>query len=408
MRNPYRKIFAAACAATLSVVLVATGSPAVAAPADDLQAGLDRITAAGMVGTFAEVRDGNGRWSRASGVADLDTNRKIRPTYQHRVGSITKTFTAVALLQLVGEGRLDLDAPVGRYLPDLGREGVTVRMLLNHTSGIGNYTNAIFATPEQLLAGQTRTFQPRELARIGLDMSPTNAPGERHVYSNTNYILAGLILEKVTRLPAALEISRRVIWPTGLWQTYFPGRTPRILLPHAKAYVPWSETELRDFSTFNMSWAWMAGELVSTTADVNRFYRALLTGKLLRPAELAEMQKTVPFVPEYPEAGGYGLGLYNNVLPCGTVWGHDGQVFGHNAISLHSPDGMRQFTLMQNMTHYQLPGQPDPITQALVNTLVTALCGTNSAGPSTLRSEQPVQLFTPAIDAAPRFTSATD
>lgn len=409
MRNSYRGVFAAACAVTMSVVLVATGSPAVAAPpGDELQAGLTSMTDAGMAGTFAEVRDGKDRWQGASGVADIATNRKVRPGYQHRVGSITKTFTATALLQLVGERRLDLDAPVSRYLPDLGRDGVTVRMLLNHTSGIGNYTNALFSTVESLEENRRRTHDPRDLARLGLDMPSTNEPGARFSYSNTNYVLAGLILEKVTGRPAAWEISKRIILPLGLWQTYLPGRTTHILLPHSKGYIPWSATELRDFSVYNMSWAWTTGELVSTNGDLNKFFRALLTGKLLRPAQLAEMQTTVPFVEEFPEYGGYGLGLYSNALPCGMVWGHDGVVWGYGAISLHSPDGAKQFTLMQNVTHYQVPGQPDPIAQALVNTMVTALCGPDTAGPSTLRSGQPVRLFTPAHESAPKFTPATN
>jgi D-alanyl-D-alanine carboxypeptidase len=157
----------------------------------------------------------------------------------------------------------------------------------------------------------------------------------------------------------------------GLWGTYFPGTDPVIRGPHGGAYVPWPDGKLRDFSVYNMSWAWAAGELISTAHDLNRFYRALLTGRLLRPALLAEMQATVPVGAGF----GYGLGLFFVELPCGKVWGHDGGVIGHTTISWHSPDGSRQVTLAENMNFYAPPGQPHPIDIARANFLVEALCG---------------------------------
>ena len=350
-------------------------------PGSELQAALNRVTDAGMVGAFAEVRDDRATWRGATGTADLRTDEPMRPGLQHRIGSITKTFVATTLLQLVGEGRISLDAPVGTYLPDFAVDGVTVRMLLNHTSGIGSYDRVVFATPEDVERHRHTTFDPRELARIGLAMPPTNVPGAKHAYSNTNYILAGLLLEQVTGRPAQLEIYRRIIRPLGLWQTYFPGANTRIVGPHAKGYVPWYGGELRDFSVYNMSWAGTAGELISTPSDLNQFYRALLDGRLLRPAELAQMRTTVPLDPTRPAIGSYGLGLVELALPCGTVWGHDGIVLGHSALSLHSPDGRRQVTFAANLTHYAVPGQPDPISAATVGFAVTALCGSTD-GPT--------------------------
>jgi D-alanyl-D-alanine carboxypeptidase len=381
-----RKLLLAACGAALTAAtLVAAATPAGAAtttgrepgslPDTALRATLHKITEAGLPGVFAEVRDGNDTWRGASGVADIDTNRPMRPDFQHRVGSITKTFVATALLQLVGERRVALDAPVGRYLPDFAVDGVTVRMLLSHTSGIGSYDRVLFTTGEDAERHRYTSFDPRELARIGLGMPRTGAPGAQWSYSNTNYILAGLVLEEVTGQPAAQEITRRIIRPLGLRQTYFPGPTTRITGPHAKAYLPWYDGSLRDFSRYHMSWAWTAGELVSSTADLDRFYRALLGGRLLRPAELTHMRATVPMDPANPARGGYGLGLYWLASPCGPAWGHDGQVFGHSTISLHSPDGRRQVTVAQNLTHYQVPGQPDPIGAATTEFLLTGLCG---------------------------------
>ncbi len=368
--------------ATVALVVVgATAAPAAAATDDAvLQSALDRITAAGMPGTFAEVRDGRSTWRGASGVADVATGRPTRPGFQHRVGSITKTFVATTVLQLVAERKISLDAPLGRYLPEYARDGVTVRMLLNHTSGVGNYTEVLFADAATAVERyRTETVPPRELARIGLSMPPENAPGAAHSYSNTNYVLLGLIIEKVTHRPAALEVTRRLIRPLGLRGTYFPGTHPHIAGPHSRGYIPWFEGELRDFSVYNMSWAWMVGDLVSTTADLDRFFRALLSGRLLRPAELAQMRTVVPWDPASPESGGYGLGIYSVALSCGLVWGHDGLVPGYRTFSWHSPDGTRQATVAQNMTHYQAPGEPDPILGATVEFLDLALCGGTSA-----------------------------
>lgn len=362
---------------TTMLVLIAASPSVAASPETGLKTALDRITAAGMPGSFAEVRRPTAR--AASGLADVNTGRPMRPDLKHRVGSITKTFVATTVLQLVGERRIVLDAPVSRYLPEYEIPGITVRMLLNHTSGIGDFDTVIFQTPEDLLAHRDTTFTPRQLARIGLDAPRTNPPGARWSYSNTNYVLAGLIIERVTHRPAAFEVSRRVIWPLGLRDTYLAGSTSHIYGPHAKAYIPWYEGELLDFSVYNMSWGWMLGDMVSTTHDINRFFHALLSGKLLRASELAQMQTTVPFDPAVPQGGGYGLGLMNIPFPCGQVWGHDGLVFGHSAISLHTADVSRQVTIAQNMTHYTLPGLPDPIGEATFLLLLESLCPNASA-----------------------------
>ncbi|WP_422774564.1 serine hydrolase domain-containing protein [Plantactinospora sp. WMMC1484] len=352
-----------------------------------------------MPGVFAEVRDGRATWRGASGVADVTTGRPMRPDLLHRVGSITKTFVATALLQLVAERRLVLDAPLRRYLPRLAPDGVTVRMLLDHTSGINDYDHVIFGTVESIEKYQHTTIRPRELVEIGLGQEPTNPPGARHSYSNTNYILAGLLLERITGRPATVEVRRRVLRPLGLWRSYFPGTDPTIDGPHSAGYVPWVGGTLQDFSVYNMSWAWTAGALVSTTTDLNRFFRALLGGRLLRPAELAQMRRTVPADPSVPEGTGYGLGLLSLPLPGGLVWGHDGVVLGHHTMSLHSPDGRRQVTVALNATHYWVPGQPDPISEALFRFILTAF-GEPTAGRRTLTGRAGHGLLTPAPGTA--------
>ncbi|MEV4758158.1 serine hydrolase domain-containing protein [Micromonospora sp. NPDC049559] len=387
-----RTIRAAACGtALLAVLVMAGGTPASAAPppplpAEALAAGLQQVRDAGMPGVFAEVRDGKQVWRGARGYADVTTRRAMLPGFQHRIGSISKTFLATTLLQLVGEGRLTLDAPFGDYLPEYAIDGVTVRMLLNHTSGIGDYDSVLFQSGEDIERIRSVTYPPDEVARIGLGAPRTGAPGESYAYSNTNFVLAGLILERVTGRPAAEEMTRRIIRPLGLYQTYFPATSTTIVGPHSAGYIPWYDGELRDFSEYNMSVFWGAGDVVSTSADLDTFFRALLRGKLLEPAELAEMRTTVPMDPAFPDAAGYGLGLYWVTLPCGQVWGHDGLVFGHSTISWHSPDGRRQATIAENMTHYALPGQPNPITDATFEFLVTALCGTPAPAPTAARA----------------------
>jgi D-alanyl-D-alanine carboxypeptidase len=329
-----------------------------------------------MLGLQAEVRDGAATWQGASGVAEVANGRPVRPGYRHRVGSVTKTFVAATVLQLAGEGRIELDRPVGQYLPDVvpGDVGarVTVRMLLNHTSGIGDFFYGLFTEPDEVERRRYVTVSPRRIVETGLAAPRTGEPGARFAYSNTNYAIAGLLLERVTGHPAAFEVSRRIIWPLGLWQTYFPGINPHIFGPHAHGYVVWSgPTDLRDFTEYNMSWAWMLGDLISTPADLDRFYRALLTGKVLRPAQLAQMKTTVP------EGGGlaYGLGLESLQLPCGVFWGHTGRVFGYQTYTFHSEDGARQTTLAENQSHEDNP-QAD---QARIAFAIAGLCGPTAA-----------------------------
>ena len=364
--------------------LLAPSGAAVAAPADPrgalLQEQLDAVHAAGMPGAFAEVREGRRTWTPATGVRNVATGEPVRDGLRHRVGSITKTFVATTVLQLAGERRIALDAPIGRYLPRLVPAGVgrtvTVRMLLNHTSGIGDYDSELIRTEDDLIVMGRTTYRPVELARIGLAAAPTHAPGTAWSYSNTNYVLAALIIEKVTGHSYRAEVSRRILKPLQLRDTYFEGAEPFIRGPHMRAYVPWTDGELRDFTRYNMTWAWAAGEMVSTAHDLNVFYRALLTGRLLPPGLLAEMKRTVVQDPEQPEAGGYGLGLYWVDLGCGRFWGHDGGVIGHQTVSWHSADGRHQVTYAQNMAFYQTsPTEPHPIDVATGRFLVTALCG---------------------------------
>ncbi|WP_030668292.1 serine hydrolase [Streptomyces rimosus] len=397
---------AVAVALALTATAAAPASAATPAPAShnpvtkgldrkDLDRSLAAIHSAGMYGVYSAVRDGKDEWRGAAGVADIDTGRPVRSQMEHRIGSITKTFAAVGILQQVARDRIELDAPIARYLPgvvpgDLGRR-ITVRMLLNHTSGIGDYIPGAFPSlrrldPQSIDDNRFRHFSPLELVRYGLAEPRTGEPGAVHVYSNTNYVLAGLILTKVTGQDAEKYLTRHVIRAAGLRHTYFP-RTPYIEGPHAKMYesLYGRIDPPRDYSVYDMSWAWALGSLVSTTADLNQFYRALLTGKLLAPAELREMQTTVPVRDATGRVQGYyGLGLAAQDLPCGRFWGHSGAVFGAGTYALTSQDGRRQVSLGINLMKYQRldadPSQSHPVDAALNTHIVQALCGKATAG----------------------------
>ncbi|BFU44643.1 serine hydrolase domain-containing protein [Krasilnikovia sp. MM14-A1004] len=392
-----RRAFVVLIAAT---ALTAPAAATAAGPGTDpfgqlLQQQLDAVHAAGMPGAFAEVRDGRRTWTPTAGVIDIATGEPVRDGLRHRIGSISKTFLATTVLQLAGEHRIGLDTPIGGYLPKLvptavGRK-VTVRMLLNHTSGIGDYDTALASTVRDLVRLGRTTYTPEQLARIGLAAPPTGAPGDAFSYSNTNYVLAGLIVERVTGHSYRAEITRRILRPLALRDTYFEGADPLIRGPHLHAYVP-VYGKLHDFTRYNMSWAWGAGEIVSTAHDVNTFFRALLTGRVLSSGLLAQMRTTVPFDPAHPEAGGYGLGIFSMRLPCGLFWGHDGGTIGHQTLTLHSPDGRRQLTYAHSMAFYQKsPTEQNPIDVAIARFVTTALCGPQ---PATLAAEAGVTLRT--------------
>lgn len=406
--SPRRRIRLAgtATAALLALTVPATASAATASPtasdgpaataASAPRTGLDRAALdrtlkafhdAGMYGAYSAVRDGAEEWQGAAGVADVGTQRPTAPGMRHRIGSVTKSFTAVAVLQEVGKGHIELDAPIGRYLPDLvpGERGraITVRMLLNHTSGIGDYSAAIFATPNSMEENRFHQFAPRELARLGLKAKPLGKPGEAHHYANTNYVIAGLLLRKVTGESPEAYITEHVIRKAGLRHTYFP-RSPYITGPHAKMYEAayGGYNPPRDFSVYNMSWVSTAGSLISTMDDLNRFYRALLGGELLAPAQLRQMKTTVP-VPGSKMR--YGLGLFRTTMPCGEFWGHNGLVPGAMTWSLSTEDGRHQMSLGFNLTRYQKldgnnhPEDDGPIDVAMSAHILQAVCGKSSS-----------------------------
>jgi D-alanyl-D-alanine carboxypeptidase len=304
-----------------------------------LQEQLDGVVEAGSPGVVGLVRTGERTWQGASGLADLRAERPARAGDRFRVGSVTKSFVATLALQLVGEGRLGLDDNLERWLPGLvpGGEKITVRQLLNHTSGLYNYTDDLPEPP--------RRFRPRDLVAMATGHKPLFAPGTQFSYSNTNYILAGMIVERVTGDPLADQLQRRIFQPLGLGDTQLPTTQRALGGPHARGYAPpdkdWQVSDgparLVDVTEMDTSWGWAAGAMVSTTADLAHFYQALLGGQLLPPELLKQMRTTVD-ASQLGHGTRYGLGLEVLRLGCGVeLWGHGGSLEGYQTTAFSTP-----------------------------------------------------------------------
>ncbi|MEW2392425.1 serine hydrolase [Streptomyces venezuelae] len=338
---------------------------------DTVQRGLNALVRAdGLPAALASVKGPGGRGRMyTAGVGDLATGAAVPRDGQVRIGSNTKAFTAVVVLQLVAEGRIRLDDTVDTYLPGVvrghGIDGrkIKVRQILQQTSGLPNYTKGDL---------RPRYYEPRELLDIALEYESEFDPGEDWAYSNTNYVLAGLIVEKVTRHSIAEEIDRRIIKRLGLRHTYFPApRDATIREPHPKGYLQEAPgAPLRDITELDPSWTWAAGQLISTNSDVNRFYAALLTpGRLLPEPQLDQMRTTVA-ADYFGKGARYGLGIVSRPLSCGGLyWGHGGSYPGYETRGGVTEDGRRAVNVAVTM-------QPtDKAVMTHVDEVVdTALC----------------------------------
>ncbi|MFI6147691.1 serine hydrolase domain-containing protein [Streptomyces sp. NPDC051109] len=339
-----RALHAAAGVAVGVMTLAALAPPAASASSrpDAVQQSMNALVRDdGMPAALASVKDRDGRTrTYTAGLGNLATVAPVPVDGQVRIGSNTKTFVAVVVLQLVAEGRMDLDADVDTYLPGLVRgEGIDgrhirVRHLLQQTSGLPNYSN--------YLGDDVRYYTPRELLGTALKHPAEFAPGKSWKYSNTNYVLAGLIVQKVTGRPLAEQIDRRIIKPIGLRHTYFPAPGDAgIREPHPHGYYRESaDAPLRDITEIDPSWGWAAGQMISTNSDLNRFFTALLAGRLLPSAQLAQMRSTVPAEATFGPGSRYGLGLVSRPLPCGGLsWGHGGSFPGYETRGGATDDG---------------------------------------------------------------------
>ena len=366
-----------ACLATAALV----AASAAAKPTDTagnngtgLQQDLDALVAAGAPGAILFVRDGSRTVQLAAGLSDIAQQTPIAAGDHFKIASLTKTYTATLVLQLVGEGKLSLDDTVQRRLPGVVPNGskITIRQLLNHTSGLSDFE----ADPRYLkpyLAGNFAYYwSPRQLVRIGVSLKPLFAPGRGWSYSNTNYVVAQLIVERVTGRTLGAELKRRIFLPLHLGQTTYPTK-PGLPSPYAHGYMLLGDPPLTDVTGLSPSLAPGSGGIVSTVRDVADFYRALLSGRLLKHAQLQAMKTTVSERTGKVVASGpgYGLGIGRTGSSCGG-WGHTGELPGYEVSTAFSENGRRQAVLMMNQDATTLA---KPVFALYNQLLEKAFCG---------------------------------
>ncbi|WP_330309516.1 MULTISPECIES: serine hydrolase domain-containing protein [unclassified Streptomyces] len=361
-------------------------SAALAAPDD---AGLRKVLRAaltqGAPGAMARIDDNGTVHRLTEGVADRASGRAISTNDRFRVGSVTKSFSAVVLLQLVDEGKLKLDHSVNSYLPGLLPDnGITVRHVLSHRSGLYDYTNDMFAhTVPGFEAVRNKVFSYRDLVKLSLKKPRTNAPGAAYAYSNTNFVVAGMLIEKLTGHSVGTEYKKRIFTPLNLTNTFYVHPGTAIPGTHAKGYLTPDEAgaALVDSTKQTASWAQSAGAIISTTHDLDTFFSALIRGKLMSGTQLTQMQKWTTV----NSTTSYGLGLRRRTLSCGvSVYGHTGTVQGFYTYAFTSKDGKRSVSALANTSNNT------NVLNTMYGTLESAFCG-KSATKAATRSAAPLE-----------------
>jgi D-alanyl-D-alanine carboxypeptidase len=301
-----------ACAAA-SLLVGAAGSasrgiPPVAAVAQELARG-------GATSVIVLVSDRGHDFVATAGASHP------RPSQRFRIGSITKTFTASLVMQLVDQHGLRLNDTMARYLPGVVPDGanITIRDLLQHESGLANFTDYGSWLAK---ADSSRSLRPIDTLRFAASQPLLFRPGTQWSYSNTNYIALGLIIEKVTGRSFRTELTQRILRPLKLTATELP----------ATRTLPY----LHDVG-YNPQLAWAAGAIVSDAEDLSRFFAALLSGRIFSKAAVARMEQAVPANTVFGLWQADGLGIFSSRLRCGHFWGHDGAILDYATIVEASP-----------------------------------------------------------------------
>jgi D-alanyl-D-alanine carboxypeptidase len=351
----------------------------------DLQRDLKAVVAAGAVGVQARVTGERGSLVATAGLGDIRTKRPVPSNGYFRIGSSNKAFVATVVLQLAGEGKLALDDTVDRWLPGLIKERggnerkTTIRNLLQHTSGIVDdypYPTAIGSSREYRRHWQD-TFTPQRVIARAMRHKPAFAPGKGWRYSNTGYAMLGLIIQKATDRPWYVEVKKRILDPLGLKHTRWPAGSASLPQPHAQGYTVFRSGEGFIDTTRHRD-ADASGGLISTTADLDRFFNALLDGELLSAEQLAEMRTTVPVSKEirrfWPRAR-YGLGLVQRPLACGgTYLGHGGDILGFTTRTGVTADGERSVVISVSTQRYDSETRARRLEAAVDRLIDRALC----------------------------------
>ncbi|MFI5671749.1 serine hydrolase domain-containing protein [Streptomyces sp. NPDC051704] len=274
---------------------------------------------------------GRGVYEKSFGVADKQTGTPMKSDLYSRIGSVTKTFTVTGLLQLVDQGKVGLDDPISRYVSGVpGGDSITLRQLADMRSGLFDYT-----TDKKWLDGVRadphRAYTPRQLLDVAFGHPPNFKPGAKWEYSNTNTILLGMLVEKVSGQSLADYLREHVFAPLKLNATSLPGDSA-MPDPHAHGYTDFTpKGTVADATNWNPSWAWAAGAVISDLDDLHTWAPALADGRLLTPRTQAERLRTLP-IGAVPGAS-YGLGIldFNGWL------GHNGELPGYETIAAQLP-----------------------------------------------------------------------
>ncbi|MFI6284025.1 serine hydrolase domain-containing protein [Streptomyces sp. NPDC051018] len=307
---------------------------------------------------------GKGSYVRSFGVADKATGAPMEHDLYMRIGSVTKTFTVTALLELVDRGKVGLDDPIGKYVdgvPD--GDTITLRQLAGMRSGLFNYTmdQDFF---KAFTGDPSRPFTPRELLDYSFRHPVRFPPGEKFEYSNTNLILVGLVVEKAGGLPLSEFIRRNVLDPAGLPHTLFPTGAG-FPAPHAHGYTDQTASgEVEDATDWNPSWGWAAGAMISDLRDLRSWAHTLATGTLLTPGTQAQRLKTGPTT--VPGAG-YGLGVFNV-----QGWiGHNGSLPGYESLVVHLPEAKATMVVLLNTDILHDGVEPSTLFGQAITRIVT-------------------------------------
>ena len=370
----------------------AGGGAASAAPskgeAESLKSRAQGLVGDGYPAVLAAVSDSKGESAGvAVGKGSLETGQAPPMDGEVRVGSNTKTFVAVVVMQMVQEGKVGLDEPIETYLPGLIRgEGVdgsriTVRQLLQHTSGLPEYTDTTPGSGD-IFQIKDHYIPPRDLLDTALGKPAAFEPGTQWAYTNTNYVVLGMLVERVSQRPVGEQIDQRIVKKLGLSHTYFPAPgEEKIRGTHPQGYHLSAGGKLEDITEMDPAWAWAAGAMVSTPSELNTFFQAVFDGRLLSQSSIDEMKNGAVDASSHLGPGTvYGLGLIGTPLSCGgTSWGHGGTIHGYQTYDAVGPDGTA-VTVAVTAVPTAIADQSNPESSAkekeqrLKNTVDATLC----------------------------------
>ena len=355
-------IVAVAVAAAAFTAMPATAATAIPPPNDAaLKAAIAGLPNQETTGALVRITGSAGDWSGTSGVSDIRTGAPVRRDGYFRIGSTTKVYTAVMVLQLAQEHRIDLDQPVQRYLPGLlpaDYPQVPVYTLLDHTAGLPSVDIPGLYDPQWILDHRFEHWSPRQVVDTALRHPIDFQPGTAQKYTNTAYVTAGMIIERVTGRSYARNLRDRITGPLHLSHTYYPGDDPHLPNPAARGYLD-VRGDLVDVTEMNQSIPGAAGAIISTAADLDRFITGLFRGRLLGTKMMTRLF-TIPDVPMFDGSGPafYSQGLMSITVNGVTVWGKTGSRYGYASGIFATRDLERKLAYSVNPTTKSQDGQP--------------------------------------------------